>query len=161
MEDFLWAVGESYIHQKHHYTCQNTRNMSNSCPLLVIGPVSSWSRFHAGGLLSGILSSFFKKSPINVLQHRRRTTWPFLHFCTICSNRHHICCSASPAPRRPCLSGKEVSVNIHSKTVRGSEFYIHADSIARRHKQWEHLPVLLQFVRRPGRKSWHTWRINR
>lgn len=41
----------------------------------------------------------------------------FLHLCTICSNQHHICCSASPAPRRPRLLGEEVFVNVHSKQV--------------------------------------------
>lgn len=41
----------------------------------------------------------------------------FLHFCTICSNQHHICCLVSPAPWRPRLLGKEVSVNIHCKQL--------------------------------------------
>lgn len=62
---------------------------------LQLGPVSSSSCFHAGGLLPGSLSSSFKKKiPINVLQEHTGTRPPNLYAFFFFSFSHHLFASA-------------------------------------------------------------------
>lgn len=79
---YFSVVKEGSIHQKHQYTCQIMRNISHSCPLLVIKACKLLIPLSCRGIIVRDSVSLLKKSPINVLQqqHRHQTTWPFCIF---------------------------------------------------------------------------------
>lgn len=127
-----------------------------------LGLISSWSHFHAEGLLSGILSSFLKiKKAQSMCSTDTRP--PDLFFFFFFAFLHHLLKPASHLLLGFTCSTKTSSLRQRGfgkyplSTVLGSGFYIQADLITKSstsrvswgRKQWRaneaHLPISLPF----------------